>query len=53
MRGKESNTGGSAAKPQPSWLAGATIGLTILSMASGAMALGAGLALTHPTRRRT
>lgn len=50
MRSKQSGTGGSDARPEPSWLAGAAIGLTILGMASSAIALGAGLALTRPPR---
>jgi hypothetical protein len=52
MRSKDSNSGGSGAKPEPSWLAGAAIGLTILGIASSAMAYGVGLALVQPTRRR-
>jgi len=46
MHGKASAGGGPDAKPEPPWLAGAAIGLTLLGMASGAIALGAGLALT-------
>ncbi|HUN42093.1 MAG TPA: hypothetical protein VMU81_17535 [Acetobacteraceae bacterium] len=45
MHGKASTGSGPGAKPVPPWLAGAAIGLTILGMASGAIALGAGMAL--------
>ena len=38
--------GGPVPLPTPPWLAGAAIGLAILGMAGGAMALGTGLALT-------
>jgi hypothetical protein len=47
MREKASAAGGSYPKPETSWLAGAAIGLTILGMASSAMVLGAGMALTR------
>jgi hypothetical protein len=49
MRQKIPSVGGPAPQPTPSWLAGATIGLTILGMASSAIALGAGLALSRST----
>jgi len=51
MHGKASTGGGPSAKPVPPWLAGAAIGLTILGMASGAIAFGAGLALSQPATR--
>jgi hypothetical protein len=51
MHGKASPGGGPDPKPQPSWLAGAAIGLTILGMASSAMVLGAGLAWSWPSER--
>jgi hypothetical protein len=44
MRQKSSPGGGPTPLPPPSWLAGAAIGLTILGMASSAIALGAGMA---------
>ncbi|MGE0420384.1 MAG: hypothetical protein AB7O80_26560 [Acetobacteraceae bacterium] len=34
--------------PATPWLAGAMIGLTILTIAGGAMALGAGMAISQP-----
>jgi hypothetical protein len=42
-RSKES--GGPPAKPGVPWLAGAMIGLTISTLATGAMMLGVGMAL--------
>jgi hypothetical protein len=51
MHGKASTGGGPDPKPQPSWLAGAAIGLTILGMASSAMVVGAGLAWNQPVGR--
>ncbi len=42
-RGKE--TGGQPPKPEVPWLAGAMIGMTITTMAAGAMMWGAGMAL--------
>lgn len=51
MHGKSSGSGGAGSKPEPSWLAGAAIGLTILGMASGAIAFGAGMALSRPPTR--
>lgn len=53
MRAK--STGGGGPVPPPPFLAGAAIGLAILGMASSAMALGAGLALSQaacPPRQR-
>jgi len=44
MRQKTNPGGGPTPLPTPPWLAGAAIGLTILSMASSAIAFGAGLA---------
>jgi hypothetical protein len=40
-------------RPEAPWLAGAAIGIAISTLATGAMMLGAGLALaqTAPTRR--
>ncbi len=37
-------------RPPPPWLAGAAIGLTILTMAAGAMTVGATLAIGQATR---
>ena len=37
--------------PTPSWLVGAMIGMTILTMAGSAMSLGVGLALTRTGRK--
>jgi hypothetical protein len=53
MRAKNSSSGaGSAPQPaQAPWLAGMAIGWTILSMATTAMALGAGVALSQSTCR--
>ncbi|HUB48147.1 MAG TPA: hypothetical protein VMB73_24475 [Acetobacteraceae bacterium] len=51
MHGKASAGGGPGAKPAPPWLAGAAIGLAILGMASGAIAFGAGMALTQSVTR--
>jgi hypothetical protein len=36
-----------AARPTPSWLAGIMIGMTISTLATGAMLLGAGLAVSQ------
>ena len=49
-RGKEA---GDPRRPESPWLAGAAIGMAISSMATGAMMLGAGLAIVQaaPTRR--
>jgi len=50
MRAKTSS--GSAPQPAPApWLAGMAIGWAILSLASTAMALGAGVALSQSTCR--
>jgi len=46
MHGKAGAGDGPEAKPPPPWLAGAAIGLTLLGMASGAIAFGAGMALS-------
>lgn len=40
-------SGGPVPVPAPPWLAGAAIGLAILSMASSAMVLGSSLAFTQ------
>ncbi len=50
MHRKTNPSGGPAPPPTPSWLAGAAIGLTILGMASSAIAFGAGLALSQTVR---
>lgn len=50
MRRKSTDGNGPRPIPVSPWL-GAAIGLTILSMASTAMAIGAGLALTQATCR--
>jgi hypothetical protein len=47
-RAKES---GGPRQPETPWLAGAMIGLTISTLAAGAMMLGAGLALGEATLR--
>ena len=52
MHGKASAGDGPGATPTPPWLAGAAIGLTILGMASGAIAFGAGLALSGTPVRK-
>ncbi len=44
MHRKTNPGGGPTPLPPPPWLAGAAIGLTILGMASSAIAFGAGLA---------
>jgi hypothetical protein len=49
MHRKLPSGGGPTPQPTPPWLAGAAIGLTILGMASSAIALGAGLALSQST----
>ncbi len=43
--------GGPAPLPPPPWLAGVAIGLTILGMASSAIAFGAGLAWSQSISR--
>lgn len=48
-RSKES--GGPPRKPEVPWLAGAMIGLTISTLATGAMMFGAGLAVGQATTR--
>jgi hypothetical protein len=52
MHGKASAGGAPGAKPAPPWLTGAAIGLTILGMAGGAIAFGAGMALSGSTTRK-
>jgi hypothetical protein len=52
MRAKTTGDSGPRPASVPPWLAGAVIGLAILSMASTAVALGAGLALSQSTCRR-
>ena len=49
-RGKEA---GGPRRPEPQWLAGAAIGMAISTLATGAMILGAGMAIVQatPTRR--
>ena len=43
---------GDPRRPDVSWLAGAAIGIAITSLATGAMMLGAGLAIVQaPTKR--
>ena len=49
MRRKTNPGSGPTPPPAPSWLVGAAIGLTIMSMAGSAMAFGAGLAWTQAT----
>ncbi len=51
MRAKTSDGAGPRPTPVPPFLAGAAIGLTILGIASTAMAMGAGLALSQATCR--
>jgi hypothetical protein len=49
---RRSKEQGDQRKPEPPWLAGAMIGMTITTLAAGAMMLGAGMALqVAPTRR--
>lgn len=50
---RRSKEGGPPRQPETPWLAGAVIGLTITTLAAGAMMLGAGLALGQaaPTSR--
>ena len=50
MHRKTSSGGGPTPLPPVPWLTGAAIGLTILGMASTAIALGAGLAWSQTTR---
>ncbi len=45
MMRRNKEAGGPPNPPGTPWLAGATIGLTIMTMAAGAMMLGAGMAL--------
>ena len=49
-RGKEADA---PRRPETPWLAGAAIGIAISTLATGAMLLGAGLAIVQaaPTRR--
>jgi hypothetical protein len=42
---RSKDAGGQPPKPEVPWLAGAMIGMTITTMAAGAMMLGAGMAL--------
>lgn len=51
MRAKTGGDNGPRPVPAPPWLAGAAIGLAILSMAGTAMAMGAGLAMSQSTGR--
>ncbi len=51
MHRKTNPGGGPPPLPAPPWLAGAAIGLTILGMASSAIAFGAGLALSQTATR--
>jgi hypothetical protein len=46
MQRFKDTAGGPTQRPVPPWFAGAAIGLAILGMAGGAMALGTGLALS-------
>jgi hypothetical protein len=48
-RGKE--TGDPRRPPEPFWLAGAMLGLTICTLATGAIMLGAGLAIGQTATR--
>jgi hypothetical protein len=41
----------SAGRPTPSWLVGVMIGVTVSTLAAGAMMLGAGLAVGQAIRR--
>jgi hypothetical protein len=52
MRAKTTGSGGPRSVPTPPWLAGAAIGLAILSMAGSAVAIGAGLAVSQPPWRK-
>jgi hypothetical protein len=45
MMRRSKDAGGQPPKPEVPWLAGAMIGMTITTMAAGAMMLGAGMAL--------
>jgi hypothetical protein len=49
MHRHKTTAGGPTPLPSPPWFAGMAIGLTILGMASSAMALGAGLAIGQAT----
>lgn len=51
MRAKTAGSSVPTPPSVPPWLAGAAIGLTILGIASSAMALGAGLALGQSSCR--
>ena len=53
MMRRSKETGGPPNRPEPSWLAGAMIGMTISTLAAGAMMLGVGMALGQaaPTNR--
>jgi hypothetical protein len=45
---RRSKEGGAPPQPAAPWLAGAMIGITITTLAAGAMMLGAGMALGQP-----
>lgn len=53
MHGKANPGSGVPVTPVPPWLAGAAIGLTILGMASSAIAFGAGVAMSQSLTRGT
>ena len=51
MRAKTTGDSGPRPVPAPPWLAGAVIGLAILSIAGSALAMGASLALSQSACR--
>ena len=51
MMRRSKETGGLPHRPAPNWLAGAMIGLTISTLATGAIMLGAGLAVGQAATR--
>ena len=51
MMRRSKETAGPARPETPSWLMGAMIGLTISSLATGAIMLGAGLAIGQAVKR--
>ena len=52
MMHRSKDASGPLPRPQPPWLAGAIIGLSIATLATGAIALGAGLAIGQSVVRK-
>jgi len=52
MMHRSKEAGGPPPRPEPPWLAGAMIGLSIATMATGAIMLGAGMAIGQVVTRK-